>query len=270
MIINGKSFEKHTYIMGILNVTPDSFSDGGKFTSLDAAVAQARRMTAEGAAIIDVGGESTRPGYTRVSVQEEIDRVVPVIEAIRRESDVLISIDTYKSQVAEAALKAGASLVNDVWGFKADEAMAAVTKKYNASCCLMHNRKEAVYSHFLDDVLSDLSESVALAREAGISDDQILTDPGIGFAKSFEQNLFLTKNLSRLNELGLPFLYASSRKSMIGLALDLPVDQRLEGTLATTALAVAAGALFVRVHDVEPNRRLITMLEKIKESGENA
>lgn len=269
MIINGKSFENHTYIMGILNVTPDSFSDGGKFNSVEAAVAQARRMADEGASIIDVGGESTRPGYTKVSVQEEIDRVVPVIESIRSERDVLISIDTYKSEVAEAALQAGASLVNDIWGFKADERMAEVTKKYNASCCLMHNRKEAVYSSFLDDVISDLSESVAIARAAGISDSQILTDPGIGFAKSFEQNLFITKNLTRLKELSLPFLYAASRKSMIGLALDLPVDQRLEGTLATTALAVSAGALFVRVHDVEPNRRLITMLEKINGSGAN-
>lgn len=263
MLINNKKFEGHTYIMGILNVTPDSFSDGGTHNILDAALYHAEKMARDGADIIDVGGESTRPNYTKISDDEEIERVVPVIERITREIDLPVSIDTYKSAVADAALGAGASLVNDIWGFKYDDKMARIVKKHNASCCLMHNRTNADYVNFVDEVLADLQKSIDIALDAGIDKSMIMTDPGVGFAKSLEQNLEITNKMDMLSDLGYPFLLGTSRKSMIGLTLDLPIDERLEGTLATTVLAVIKGALFVRVHDVKENYRIVKMTEAI-------
>ena len=265
MIIGNKEFniENKTYIMGILNVTPDSFSDGGRFNSLDAALFHAEEMIREGADIIDIGGESTRPGHTVISDEEEIQRVVPVIEKVTAEFDIPVSIDTYKSRVAEAALKAGAHMVNDIWGLKKDPAMAKVIASYEAACCLMHNRENAEYSEFMTDMIKDLGESVKIAENAGISKNRIILDPGIGFAKSYEQNLEAINNVDMLHQLGLPVLLAASRKSVIGLTLDLPKDQRLEGTLATTVLGVMKGCSFVRVHDIEANRRVIRMTEAI-------
>ncbi len=191
MIIGGKNFdtEMHTYIMGILNVTPDSFSDGGKFNGMDAAIAHAHQMVEEGVDIIDVGGESTRPGHIQITDEEEIARVTPVIEVLKKEFDVPVSIDTYKSHVAEAALQAGADLVNDIWGLKYDKKMASVIAKYQAACCLMHNREKAEYQDFLKDFMDDMKECVRLAKAAGIEDDKIILDPGVGFGKTYEMNL---------------------------------------------------------------------------------
>ena len=258
--------DNHCYIMGILNVTPDSFSDGGRFDQLDAALKHTEQMIEEGADVIDVGGESTRPGHQQITDEEEIARVTPVIEAVKKNYDVPVSIDTYKSAVAEAALQAGADLVNDIWGFKYDPKMADVTAKYGAACCLMHNRKEAVYENYLQDVMDDMKECLALADKAGVTRDKILLDPGVGFAKSLEQNLQITNHVDLLKALGCPVLLGTSRKSMIGLSLDLPVDQRVEGTLATTVLGVMKGCSFVRVHDIKENKRVIRMTEAILKS----
>ena len=249
------------YIMGILNVTPDSFSDGGKWNSLDKALAHTEQMIKEGASIIDVGGESTRPGYTKITDEEEMERTVPVIEAIRARFDVPVSIDTYKSCVAKAAIKAGADLVNDIWGLKYDAKMAEVIAKNNVACCLMHNRKEAVYQDFFNDVISDLKECVSIAEAAGIDKEKIILDPGVGFAKSYEQNLEVIRRIGEFNQLGFPVLLGTSRKSVIGLTLDLTVAERVEGTLVTTVLAVMGGCSFVRVHDVLANARAIKMTE---------
>lgn len=259
MVIGNKIFENNTYIMGILNVTPDSFSDGGKWNTLDSALKHAEQMIEEGADIIDIGGESTRPQYTQISDDEEINRIIPIIEAVTSNFDVPVSVDTYKSRVADAALSSGAVLINDIWGFKYDSKMADVCKKYNASCCLMHNRTKAVYNDFFEDVISDLKDSIAIAENAGIAHEKICIDPGIGFAKSLEQNLRLTQNVDVLDKLGFPILLGTSRKSMIGLTLDLPSDQRLEGTLVTSVIAAQKHCLFVRVHDVKENYRAIKM-----------
>ena len=236
MIIGNKEFENHTYVMGILNVTPDSFSDGGRFNNIDSALKHTEQLINDGADIIDVGGESARPNYTKISDEEEIERVVPVIEKIKADFDVPVSIDTYKSKVAAAAVGAGADLVNDIWGLKYDKNMAEVIAKSGAACCLMHNRERAEYNSFVEDVLDDLRETIAIAKKAGIADDKIILDPGVGFAKSYEQNLIITNNVDRLNELGYPVLLGTSRKSMIGLTLDLPSDQRVEGTVATSVI----------------------------------
>lgn len=256
--------EHHVYVMGILNVTPDSFSDGGRFDRPEEALRQVERMVREGADLIDVGGESTRPGHVQISDQEEIDRVAPVIERIRREFDVPVSVDTYKSGVAKAALEAGAHMVNDIWGLKYDPNMAGVIASHDAACCLMHNRTQAEYQDLIPDMLTDLQESIDLARQAGIGDDKIILDPGVCFAKSYENNLEAIARVSELRSLGFPVLLATSRKSFIGNTLNLPVDQRLEGTLATTVLAVLEGCCFVRVHDVLENKRIIAMTEAIR------
>ena len=199
MIIGNKKFGNHTYVMGILNVTPDSFSDGGKFNNIDSALKHTEQLINDGADIIDVGGESARPNYTKISDEEEIERVVPVIEKIKADFDVPVSIDTYKSKVAAAAVGAGADLVNDIWGLKYDKNMAEVIAKSGAACCLMHNRERAEYNSFVEDVLDDLRETIAIAKKAGIADDKIILDPGVGFAKSYEQNLIITNNVDRLN-----------------------------------------------------------------------
>ena len=266
MKIGSKEFEigKYTYIMGILNVTPDSFSDGGKWNNLDAALKHTEDMITEGADIIDIGGESTRPGYGSILPDaEEIERVLPVIEAVKARFDIPLSIDTYKSGVAEVAVKAGVHLVNDIWGCKYDEKIADVIAKYEVPCCLMHNRREPVYENYLEEVKSDLMESVAIAKRAGVADDKIILDPGMGFGKKYEHNLILMNHLEILNELGYPVLLGTSRKSMIGLTLDLPATDRVEGTLVTTVLGVQKGCAFVRVHDVKENYRAIKMTEAI-------
>ena len=265
MEIGGKIFdtEHQTYIMGILNVTPDSFSDGGRYDTMDAALKHAEEMILDGADILDVGGESTRPGHVQITEEEEITRVVPVIKKLKEKFDVPVSIDTYKSRVARAALDAGADLVNDIWGLKYDEDMAGVIAEYDVACCLMHNREKAEYTHFLSEVLLDLEESVRLAKEAGISYEHIMLDPGIGFGKTYEMNLEMLKHLSSLQSLGYPVLLGTSRKSVIGLTLDLPADQREEGTLVTTVMGIMGGCSFVRVHDVKANYRAIKMTEAI-------
>lgn len=253
----------HTYIMGILNVTPDSFSDGGKFNQIDAALKHAEEMIRDGADVIDIGGESTRPGYTKISDEEETDRVVPVIEAVKKEFEIPISVDTYKSGVAEAAAQAGADLINDIWGLKYDARMAEVIAKSGLACCLMHNRDNTEYRNFMEDMKQDLRETIALAKAAGIADDKIILDPGVGFAKSYENNLEVIRRLKEFNELKYPVLLGTSRKSVIGLTLDLPAAEHVEGTIVTTVMAVEAGCMFVRVHDVKENHRAIQMAEAI-------
>lgn len=267
MRIGEKEFamDSHCYIMGILNVTPDSFSDGGKFQETDRALFHVEEMVAEGADIIDVGGESTRPGHTKISPEEEIERVVPIIEKIKSGFDIPVSLDTYKSEVASAGILAGADMINDIWGLKYDADMAGVIAGAEVPCCLMHNREESVYTSFITDVIDDLRESLSLAGEAGIAEERIILDPGIGFGKTCEQNLEMLAKLEQLHVLGHPLLLGCSRKSVIGLTLDLPVSERLEGTLATTVVGVLKGCGFVRVHDVKENLRAVKMAEAIKE-----
>ena len=265
MRIGNREFDTahNCYIMGILNVTPDSFSDGGKFNNLDAALRHAEEMIAEGADIVDIGGESTRPGHQVITDEEEISRVTPVIEAVKKHFDVPVSIDTYKGAVAEAALQAGADLVNDIWGFKHDYRVAELTAKYGVACCLMHNRQEAVYDNFQKDFLEDMKECVAIAKKAGVADDKIILDPGVGFGKTYEMNLEIINHMEIMNQLGYPVLLGTSRKSVIGLTLDLPATERVEGTLATTVFGVMKGAAFVRVHDIKENLRTIKMTQAI-------
>ena len=265
MKIGHKEFDlnNHCYIMGILNVTPDSFSDGGKYNNLDRALKHTEEMIADGADIIDVGGESTRPGHEVITDEEEIARVAPVIEAIRKNFDIPISIDTYKGAVTEAALQAGADLVNDIWGFKHDEQVAKLTAKYNVACCLMHNRDNTSYNNFQKDFLSDMRECIELAKKAGVSDDKIIVDPGVGFGKTYEHNLEIINHVDIMHELGYPILLGTSRKSVIGLTLDLPATERVEGTLATTVIGILKGCSFVRVHDIKENYRIIKMTEAI-------
>ena len=265
MKIGNREFniQNETYVMGILNVTPDSFSDGGTHNTVDAALKHTALMIEQGAAIIDVGGESTRPGYTQISDEEEINRIVPVIEGIKKEFDIPVSLDTYKSQVAQAGIEAGADLINDIWGLKYDAKMAEVIAKGNVACCLMHNRKDTEYTQFVEDVLTDLKESVDLAKKAGIGEDKIILDPGVGFAKSYEQNLLIIKEVHRLKELGYPVLLGTSRKSVIGLTLQVPAAERVTGTVATTVIGVEKGCAFVRVHDVLENVQAIKMTKAI-------
>ena len=270
MRIGGKEFDlkKNTYIMGILNVTPDSFSDGGRYDGLDRAIEHAKQMIQEGVDIIDVGGESTRPGHVQITEEEEIARVVPVIRKLKEEFDIPVSIDTYKSAVAAAAIEAGADLVNDIWGLKYDEKIADVIAKHNVACCLMHNRDNTEYSNFLDDFMEDMRECIRLAKAAGIADDKIILDPGVGFGKTYEMNLEIIDKLEIMQKLNYPILLGTSRKSVIGLTLDLPVDQREEGTLVTTVYGVQKGSAFVRVHDVNKNKRAIQMAKALMRDHE--
>lgn len=265
MKIGNREFDtgRHTYVMGILNVTPDSFSDGGSWNREDAALKHVEEMLSEGMDILDIGGESTRPGYTMLSDEEEIKRVVPIIEAVKKRFDVPISLDTYKSGVAKAGLAAGADLINDIWGLKYDDKMAGVIAEAGCACCLMHNRKEASYENYMQEVAADLAETIKLAESAGIGDDRIILDPGVGFGKTYEQNLEIINCLEELNMFGYPLLLGCSRKSVIGLTLELPADQREEGTMVTTVMAVMKGCSFVRVHDVQSNVRAIRMTEAI-------
>lgn len=265
MIIGGREFEtNHTHIMGILNVTPDSFSDGGRHNDLEAALTHTEKMINEGAAIIDVGGESTRPGHVQITEEEEIDRVCSVISRIKAEFDVPVSIDTYKSRVAEAAISSGADLVNDIWGLKYDSNMGRVIANSKLPCCLMHNREvPAAKEEYFEAVINDMQEIIALSKEAGIEKDKIILDPGVGFGKTYEQNLEILAGKNFYMPKGYPVLLGTSRKSVIGLTLDLPVSERVEGTLVTTVLAVMNKCMFVRVHDVKENYRAVKMMERI-------
>lgn len=268
MKIGNKEFDlkERTYVMGILNITPDSFSDGGKFNELGKALKRVQEMIEEGADIIDIGGESTRPGFEVVEAEEEINRVVPVIKAIKEKFDIPISIDTYKSETARAAIEAGADIINDIWGFKKDKNMAKLCAEKNVPCILMHNRDNAEYTDIMKDIKEDLIESINIALDAGVERENIILDPGIGFAKSLEENLKVMNNIEKINELGFPILLGTSRKSMIGLTLNLPKDERLEGTLATTVLGITKGCEFIRVHDIKENKRVCVMTDSILKS----
>lgn len=261
-------YSKKTLIMGILNVTPDSFSDGGKYNRVDAALKHAEQMVKDGADVLDIGGESTRPNYERISDEEEIERVAPIIEAISRNIQVPISIDTYKSRVAEEAVKAGAHILNDIWGAKADTMMASVAAKYQVPIILMHNREKMDYRHFVRDVLQDLFESITIVKKVGVQDENIILDPGIGFAKDLKLNLEMMRNLDKLVSLGYPVLLATSRKSMIGHVLDLPPSERVEGTAATICNGIQQGCQMVRVHDVKEMARTAKMMDALLGKGD--
>lgn len=265
LILNGikLDFTKETFIMGILNVTPDSFSDGGQFNSIEAAVAQAKKMVSDGAKIIDVGGESTRPGYTRISDEEEIARIVPIIEALVKEVPAIISVDTYKSHVARAAIEAGAHMINDIWGAKADPEMAKVAAELNVPIILMHNRQKAEYENFFHDFLEDIKESIKIAKAAGVPENHIMVDPGIGFVKNLVESMETMQRLEDLVALGYPVLLATSRKRMIGSILNLPVEERVEGTAATCAFGVQKGCHMMRVHDVLQVARTVKMMDAL-------
>jgi dihydropteroate synthase len=259
---------ERTFVMGVLNATPDSFSGDGLLAGgtdhVARALAQALEMADEGADLLDAGGESTRPGHVPVAAEEEIARVVPVIAAVRAALPTMpITIDTTKPDVAAAALDAGASAINDIWGVSADASLASLAAARAVPIILMHNRAEAVYDDLVAEVLADLGRAVAKARRAGVPEENILIDPGIGFGKTAAHNLVLFRELARLRELGRPILLGTSRKSTIGKVLDLPPEERLEGTLATTALGIAAGADIVRVHDVRENLRAARMADAV-------
>jgi dihydropteroate synthase len=254
-------FSRKTYIMGILNITPDSFSDGGSYNELDAAVNHARKMVANGADIIDIGGESTRPGHIQVSVEEEIKRVVPIIEAISAEINVPISIDAYRAKTVEAAIKAGAHIINDIWGAKYEPEMAKVAAETGVPIILMHNRDNRNYTHFIRDVIQDIQESIFICKKAGVQDDKIILDPGIGFAKDVELNIEMMRELDKFVGLGYPVLLGTSKKSMIGQIMDLPVEERLEGTGATVCYGIQKGCHIMRVHDVKEISRMAKMMD---------
>lgn len=257
-------YNKKTYIMGILNVTPDSFSDGGNFNSVDKALQHAKEMVNEGADIIDLGGESTRPGHSYVEADEELKRVIPVIKKLKEELDIPISVDTYKAKVADESLKLGVNMINDVWGLRKDKDMASVIAKYDAHVCIMHNQDNTEYDKdIMESIKEFLLESINIAIEAGIDKNKIVLDPGIGFGKTYEQNLEVLKRLEELKVLGYPILLGTSRKSVIGNTLDLPPKERVEGTIATTVLGIRDGVDIVRVHDVEKNLRAAKMADAI-------
>jgi len=256
-----------TYIMGVINVTPDSFSGDGLADRLDLIVEQARRFEAEGADLLDLGGESSRPGHTPVGIEAELRRVVPAIEAVRAAVALPISVDTYKAEVAAAALKAGADMINDIWGMRRDPGLGHLAARSAVPIVLMHNQEGTEYQDLVGDVVAGLAQSCSLARQAGVPDDQIIVDPGIGFGKTWEQNLALLRHLGALKDLGRPVLLGTSRKSFIGRVLDLPPDQRLEGTAATIALGIAGGTDIIRVHDVGPMVRVARMADAIVRGG---
>ncbi|WP_026073785.1 dihydropteroate synthase [Acetivibrio cellulolyticus] len=250
-----------TYIMGILNITPDSFSDGGKYSNTESAVKRAKHMIENGADIIDIGGESTRPGYQPVDAIEEINRVVPVVDILSKELNVPISVDTSKAIVADKALKAGAHIINDVWGLQKDAELAEVVAKYGAGVVMMHNQEGREYHELMGDIVKFLRNSIDIAEKTGVRRENMVVDPGIGFGKNLDHNLEVMRRLKELSTLNLPVLIGTSRKSLIGNILDLPVDERLEGTSATVTLGIANGADFVRVHDVKEMARVARMTD---------
>ncbi len=256
-----------TMIMGILNITPDSFSDGGRYIDIDKAVDHAKEMIRQGADIIDIGGESTRPGSSIVTVEDELKRVIPVIKRLSEEIDVPISIDTYKAEVAKKAIQAGATIINDVWGAKADQDMAKVAAAYDVPIILMHNRDNQNYNQLIPDMIGDLMESISIAKQAGVKDENIILDPGIGFAKTMDDNLVVMRNLEAFVQLGYPLLLATSRKRFIGHVLDLPPTERVEGTGATVCLGIQKGCHMVRVHDVLEIARMAKMMDAMVGKG---
>lgn len=263
------SLGQRTLLMGILNVTPDSFSDGGRYAAVDTAVQRAREMAAEGADIIDIGGESTRPGHDSVSLEEELRRVIPVIQAVREAVKLPISIDTYKPETAREALEAGAHIMNDIWGFKRDARMAAVAAEYGCPVILMHNREQPDYNDMVPDVVADLLASVARAQSAGVAEENIWLDPGIGFAKGYDGDLTIMGRLDAIAKLGYPVLLGTSRKSFIRRTLAVEAEDTLEGTAATQALGIAQGCQIIRVHDVRQMKRVAAMTDAIvyKQAG---
>ena len=277
MIIGNRTFDDRgkTYIMGILNVTPDSFSDGGRYNNTNRALFHAEQMLKDGADIIDVGGESARPGFEMVGDDEELKRVIPVISEIKKRFDVPVSVDTFHSRVAKESAEAGADMINDICGL--DYAgngisMAKVVKDTGVSVCIMHNndniyKAENADKYTIDNninnIINDLKKSVNLAKEYGIEDDRIMIDPGVGFAKDYAMNMAVIANIERFFMLGYPILLGTSNKSVIGLALDLPIDERLFGTVATSVYAAGKGVQFLRVHDVKSNRQAALMAEKM-------
>ena len=254
---------ERTFIMGVLNVTPDSFSGDGLGGDIAATLAQARRLVAEGADIIDIGGESTRPESSPVSADEELNRVIPVIEKLAKEITVPISIDTYKPDVARRALEAGAGMINDIWGLRRNTELALVAAEWGVPLVIMANQRELTYREIIPEVISSLKRGIDLAQDAGVARENIIIDPGIGFGKTLEGNLEIMRRLGELKELGRPILLGTSRKSMIGMVLDLPPEQRLEGTAATIALGIAGGTDIVRVHDVLEMGRVARMSDAI-------
>ena len=264
-VSNGETLEwgRRTYVMGIVNVTPDSFSGDGLGTDIHAIVEQALRLEEEGADIIDVGAESTRPGSAPVGVEEESARLIPSLEAIRARVQVPVSVDTYKSQVARRALESGATIINDVWGLKADPRMAEVAAEHKVPIIITHNQKTREYRDLVPDIKASLSRSVAMALRAGVPEELVIIDPGIGFGKTPDHNLEVLRRLDEFQALGHPVLVGSSRKSTIGLVLSLPADQRLEGTAASVALSIASGADIVRVHDVKEMVRVCRMSDAV-------
>ena len=262
--------QSHTLIMGILNMTPDSFSDGGQFKSHNKAIDHALKMVEEGANIIDIGGESTRPGAEAVQLEEELSRTIPIIEAIRLKSDCLISIDTYKSKVAMAALAAGADMVNDISGLTFDHNMASLVAERNVPVIIMHIKgkprdmqKNPNYDNLIKEIKVFFELQIAIAKRAGIDSGNIILDPGIGFGKRLEDNFEIIRELGQISTMGYPVLLGPSRKSFIGLTLDLPIEERMEGTLASITAGVINGARIVRVHDIRATRRTLTITEKI-------
>jgi len=254
---NGFPIGERTYVMGILNVNPDSFSDGGKYFKPEDAVQQAKAMVAAGADLIDIGGESTRPGYEPVSREDELDRVIPVIVRLREElsQEVFLSIDTQKAEVASQALQVGAHIVNDIWGLQGDPDMAGVVAQARAGVIVMHNSHTGEYTDIIENIKEFFIKSILIATKAGIAESHIILDPGIGFAKTFYDNIEILSRMKELNALGFPLLLGTSRKRFLGTILDRPVDARLEGTLATSVLGIAAGVDFLRVHDVAEIKR---------------
>lgn len=253
--------DKRTHIMGILNVTPDSFSDGGKYTDIDLAVQQAKKLEKEGADIIDIGGESTRPNHEPVSIEEEIDRVIPVIQAIKEHVHIPISIDTYKAETAKRAIEAGADMINDVWGAKRDPDMACVASEMNVPIVLMHNRTNMNYTSLIDDMKRDLEESITIALKAGVNEKNIILDPGVGFAKTPEHNLMVMNRLEQFHDFGYPILLGTSRKSFIGKILDVEPHERDYGTGATTCLGIQKGVQLIRVHNVKVNKQMSQVMD---------
>lgn len=257
-------YGKRTYIMGILNVTPDSFSDGGKFNSVDIAIKHAKDMVKEGADIVDIGGESTRPGHSYVDAKEELRRIIPVIKKIKEEVNIPISVDTYKADVADAVLELGVDMINDVWGLRRDKNMASVIAKHNAYVCIMHNQDGTDYDKdIMESIKEFLTDSISIGINSGIDKEKIVLDPGIGFGKTFEQNLEVLRRLNELNDLGYPILLGTSRKSVIGNVLNVEPKERLEGTIATTVLGIKEGVDIVRVHDIKENLKAAKMADAI-------
>ncbi len=254
---------RRTYVMGILNVTPDSFSGDGLGTDIGAIVDQATMMEYDGADIIDIGAESTRPGSSPIDDNEELARLMPALKAVRAEVSVPISVDTYKSQVARCALEEGANILNDVWGLKADPKVADVAAEYDVPIVVMHNQNTRKYSDLLPDIIDSLSRSISIAERAGVAANQVIIDPGIGFGKDADQNLEVLRRLEEFQSLGYPMVVGTSRKSTIGRVLDLPVSERLEGTAATVALSIAFGADIVRLHDVKEMVRVSRMSDAV-------